>query len=222
MDLYPPSTIIPIYVVLMAVGVLLTGLRLWVRLCYTRMSIGADDVFMVLGTTVMTACTAIQIYNATSGLAGAAASTVLSDKQQQARAILEYQIDFAMLVIEKVAFGTIKLSLLFFYRRIFGVWPSFSRWNNALIVLVAAWMLAFIGADLFLCGGDRVWLQFSLDQMRARRECGDKGALLIAFAASSVVTDVFVLGLPLAYLRRLQMPRTKRAAASFVFLLGTV
>lgn len=205
MTFYPPSTVIPIYTVLTGIGILLTGLRLWIRTSYARSSLGPDDYLIMIGVGVMIACTAVQFYNAVSGTAGEAAN----EQENQHRAVLEYKIDFAMIAIEKLAFGTIKLSLLFFYRRIFGVWPSFRWLNNGLIGFVAAWTLAFVFAGLFLCGS-HIEIQWALDQTRARRECGNKGVLLVAFAASSVVTDVLVLGLPLLYIRRLQMPKNKR------------
>lgn len=222
MNLYHASTTIPIYAVLNAIGLLLTILRLRVRTHPTN-TLGPDDYFIVLGVLVATVCTAIQYYNAIRGSGGGTgtSSSPEAAAQAAARAILESKIDFSMIVIEKLAFGCIKLSLLFFYRRIFGVWASFRRVNNVLIVVVGAWVVAFALADLLLCG-TRIELQWALDQMTARTGCRDKGALLIAFAATSVVTDLLVLGLPVVYLGRLQMARRKKVAAGVVFLLGTM
>lgn len=217
MSLYSPSTVLPVYALVLGIGILLTCLRVWVRLSYHHSSLGADDVFILAGVVVVVACTAIQFYNALAGTAG----EVVSEQEEQSRAILAHKVDFAMIVIEKIAFGTIKLSLLFFYRRIFGVWPSF-RWLNIWLVgFVVAWTLSFAFADLFLCES-HIELQWALDQTRARHGCGDKGALLIAFAATSILTDVLVLGLPLLYIRRLQMSKNKKFASSVVFFLGTM
>lgn len=124
-----------------------------------------------------------------------------------------------MIVIEKPGFGFVKLSLLFFYRRLFGHWESFRRWNNGLIWIVSLWTVAFFVADLLLCGAHPE-LQWGLDQRLAATGCGDKGALLIAFAATSVVTDAAVLVLPLPYVGRLRLGRGKKVAACGVFLLG--
>jgi hypothetical protein len=166
---------------------------------------------------VVCACTSIQFYNALRGTGGAA----VSDGEAKKRKEVAHRIDFTMIVIEKVAFGAIKLSLLFFYRRIFNVFESFRRVNWVLIWLIVLWSVSFIFADLLLCGKN-LMLHFDLDQTRARRACGDKGALLIAFAATSVLTDALVLALPLYYIRKVQMGRSKRGAASFVFLLGAM
>lgn len=218
MTIYPPSTVIPVYAVLTGVGIILTCLRFWVRVYHaSSSSLGADDILIVVGVVVATACAAIQFYNSVDGTGGEAVSGGDADS----RALIAHRIDYAMKVIEKAAFGAIKLSLLFFYRRIFGVWPSFRRLNNTLIAFVALWTVAFILADLLLCGKD-VTLQLALDQTKALHGCGDQGILLIAFAASSILTDALVLGLPLLYVHRLQMAQNKKFAAAFVFLLGTV
>lgn len=217
MTIYPPSTAIPVYAVLTGFGILLTCLRFWVRIYHASNSLGADDILIVVGVIVTTACAAIQFYNAVDGTGGEAISGADAD----ARALVAHRINYAMIVIEKAAFGAIKLSLLFFYRRIFGVWPGFRRLNNSLIALITLWTFAFILADLLICGKD-VTLQLALDQTKALHGCGDKGVLLISFAASSILTDALVLGLPLLYVRQLQMALKKKLAAAFVFFLGTV
>lgn len=218
MTFYSPPTVIPVYAVLAGVGIFLTSLRFWVRLSYTKLTLGLDDLFIILAVIVCLICTAIQFHNALKGTAG---ESISPHHDEDERAIVAHKTDFAMTVIEKLAFGATKLSLLFFYRRIFGVWPSFRRLNYILIATVGAWTLALALADLLLCGG-RIWLQWALDQTLARRGCGDKGVLLVAFAATSVLTDGLVLALPLVYLRRLQMAGRKKVAVGVTFLLGTM
>ena len=125
-----------------------------------------------------------------------------------------------MIVIEKAAFGAIKLSILFFYRRIFGVWESFRRVNNALIWIVFIWAVVFTLADVLICGKhpELIW---GFDQTIALNRCGNRGALLLAFSVTSVATDLPVLGLPFFYISRLQMPSYRKWATSIVFFLGT-
>lgn len=217
MTIYPPSTVIPVYAVLTGVGIILTCLRFWVRTSHTSSTLGADDILIFVGVTVVAACTAIQLYNAVDGTGGEAVSA----EDKESRALIAHKVNYAMTVIEKVAFGAIKLSLLLFYRRIFGVWPSFRRLNNGLMVFISLWALLFILGDLLICGKD-VALGVGLDQTKALHACGDKGILLIAFAASSILTDALVLGLPLFYIRRLQMTTRKKIAAGLALFLGTV
>ncbi|KAK6193491.1 hypothetical protein LQW54_012407 [Pestalotiopsis sp. IQ-011] len=91
----------------------------------------------------------MQYYNTIYGMGGGVAESPVNAAEE---IIASRKIDWCMIVIEKPAFGFIKLSILFFYRRIFGIWPNVRHLNTFLIGLVAAWTLAFLVADLLLCG----------------------------------------------------------------------
>ncbi|PSN75397.1 hypothetical protein BS50DRAFT_628590 [Corynespora cassiicola Philippines] len=200
-----PSTSIWIYAIFTGVAMFLTGLRF------------LDDLFIIIGVLISCICTGIQVYNALHGSAGNAVSHDTAEMQ----VLIARKVDYTMIVIEKPAFGAIKLSLLFLYRRICGAWPSFRQTNNALIILVLMWTVSYILADFFICG-IHIHLNWSIDGMKSREMCGDKGALLVSFAASSVVTDLMVLALPLFYIQRLHIQRGEKIGASFIFLLGTI
>ncbi|KAI0146155.1 hypothetical protein GGR57DRAFT_506677 [Xylariaceae sp. FL1272] len=215
---YPAPTVIPIYSVYLGVGIFLTGLRIWVRTSFSRQPFGIDDYFILLGLATSAACTAIQYYNVMKGTGGAATKDANS---QERSAIIGHQIDWAMIVIEKVGFGAVKLSILFFYRRIFGVWVSFRRINNVLIVIVAAWTLAFLLSDILLCGAHPEYI-WGYDQKFAKEHCANRGADLLAFSVTSLATDLPILALPFFYISRLQMARQKKWASLFVFGLGTI
>lgn len=180
-------------------------------------ALALDDLFMCLGAVVVLACTAMQYYNTIYGMGGGVAASPVNAAQE---IIASRKIDWCMIVIEKPAFGFIKLSILFFYRRIFGIWPNVRRLNTFLVGLVAAWTLAFLVADLLLCGAHPE-LNWAYDQRDARKGCGNKGVLLLSFAATSVATDAILVVLPFFYVRRLQMPKSKKLAVVFVFVLGT-
>ncbi|KAI1349046.1 hypothetical protein F5Y01DRAFT_290287 [Xylaria sp. FL0043] len=218
MQYYPASTVIPIYSVFLGVAVALTALRLWVRLSFARTRLGADDYLLLFGLAIAITCNGIQYYNALKGTGGEA---IKDPNERTQMVIISHQIDWAMIVIEKAAFGSIKLSILFFYRRIFGVWDSFRRINNALIWTVFIWAVVFTIADVLICGKhpELIW---GFDQTLALHRCGNRGALLLAFSVTSVATDLPVLGLPFFYISRLQMASNRKWATSFVFFLGTV
>ncbi|PVH91186.1 hypothetical protein DM02DRAFT_664266 [Periconia macrospinosa] len=208
MPLYPLSIIMPIYGIFTAIGIMLTLLRFFVRASisrtrHTRNPFGLDDLFILVG------------LNSIYGNGGKATSSATKAHE----AIVEYKIDFAMLVIEKPAFGAIKLSLLLFFRGIFGHWSSFQKINNWPMALIVAWTLSFMLADLFLCGTHPEY-HWILDQTPNRARWEDKGLLLILFGLTSVITDALVVGLPLLYLRRLRLRFSKRFAACGVLLLG--
>ncbi|VUC37523.1 unnamed protein product [Clonostachys rosea] len=215
MSFYPSSVTIPVYVVFTAVGILLTALRFWTRTVLTRQHLGADDWFIAGGVVIVIACTAIQCLNAIRGTGGEAVST----EDAIEKAVIAHKINFIMVVIEKPAFGAIKLSLLFFYRRIFTIRRSFRLTNNVLIVIIILWTVAFVLSDLFICG-TKLSLSFDADQKLAAAHCGDKGLMLLLFAVTSFLTDISVLIVPLFYITGLQMPRQKKWGAGFIFLLG--
>ncbi|KAF2727217.1 hypothetical protein EJ04DRAFT_517402 [Polyplosphaeria fusca] len=222
MPLYAPSVIIPIYAVFTAIGIILTLLRFYVRTsvsrnAHSRNPFGLDDLFISIGLLITLTCSAIQFYNATNSNQGKAYTSAMKAPQR----IIGMRIEFAMTVIEKPAFGAIKLSLLFFYRRIFGHWPSFQKVNNALVVIIVIWVMGFVFADLFICGSHLEYY-YALNQALGKAHCGSKGLALVLFAFTSVITDLFVVSLPLFYIRRLQLRRSKRIAACVVFLLGGV
>jgi hypothetical protein len=217
MTLYPPPVTIPVYTVFTGVAIILTGVRFWARACYTKARLGVDDWLIAVGVFIVSACCGIQLYNALKGTGGEAVKA----GDSEARAIASKQVDFTMILIEKPAFGAIKLSLLFFYKRIFGVWRSFVRINTVLIWIVSLWSVSFVIADLSLCG-TKLHYQFLLDQEPAREQCGDKGLVLLMFAITSFLTDLAVLSFPFFFIKRLQMPPEKKLATALVFLLGFV
>lgn len=215
MSLYRAAVVIPVYSILAGVGIATTAVRLWVRTRVARVALGLDDLFVSFGIVVAAACTAMQYYNAIHGSGGEA-----TDSTTQANAVMAtHKIDWAMIVMEKPAFGFVKLSILFFYGRIFDVWPSFRRINNVLVWIVVAWIISFTVADMLLCGAHPE-LNWSVDQTVARRKCGQKGMLLLSFAVTSVGTDLVLLVLPLFYIGHLQMNIRKKLSSGFVFFLG--
>jgi hypothetical protein len=215
MSLYPPTVVIPVYVVFTTVGVTLTALRYYARLVRAKSVLGPDDYLITFGAAINVACTGIQVYNALKGTGGNA----ITDQDALARIEASRKVDFVMVFIEKFGFGAVKLSLLFFYKRIFDVLPAFHRANNIAIAIVSAWIAGFAIADLTICRSE-LWRQWTWDQSENAQKCGDKGLLLLLFAITSFLTDLMVLGLPFFILPKLQMARRAKWGAATVFLLG--
>ena len=102
--------------------------------------------------------------------------------------------------MQPLALGCIKLSFIFFYRRIFNVGTN-SAISNALslasLVLIGVWMLGFFLGVLLICPG-RIDAYCSLSTSNYEY-CWD-GELLALFWYtlywSDIVTDVVVLLLP--------------------------
>ena len=119
------------------------------------------------------------------------------------------QIDSAVLIIEKFTYTCIKLSVLFFYRRIFYHHKTFRILNNILIVAITLWGLVFLFAEAFECGSDSFH--------------GHPCAPIIWLALWFGITDdIAVLTLPYPCIRVLHMSRRDKIGLSAVFLLGTL
>lgn len=217
MSYYPSSVTIPVYAVFTAVGIILTTLRFWTRSRVSKQPLHIDDWLIAIGMVIVCVCTGIQFYNALEGTGGEAISPGDAEK----KAVTSYKINFTMIIIEKPAFGAIKLSLLFFFERIFGVWRDFKRANRALMVVIILWTISFATADLLICG-TKMGVSWAADQTLAQEHCADRGLLLLMFAATSVITDLLVLCLPFFYIRRLRMPTEKKWGAGLIFALGAM
>lgn len=209
--LYPPSSLIATGALFAAISIALTALRFWVRLSYSHTAIGLDDWLIVVATIVVCALDATQIVDTVKG-------SLSVNSANPSAVTVGRHIDYAQVVVEKLAYGSIKLSFLFFYRRIFGVWTTFRRVNNALIVLIVVWTVVYTLGEVFQCG-TRPQVQWDETEI-ADQVCMNHGGFLVSFAVTDVITDVMVISLPLFYIGRLQMGREQRWATCAVFLLG--
>lgn len=132
---------------------------------------------------------------------------------------VQKKIDFSTLVFEKPAYGAVKLSVLFFFRRIFTI-KKFRVVNNYLIALIVAWTLAFFFADLFSCG---VHPEANWDpQAKEKYHCINLFAMLLTFAVTDVVTDIAILWMPYPQIKNLHMSTRDRWGLAGIFLMGTL
>ncbi len=96
------------------------------------------------------------------------------------------------------AFGLIKLSILFFYRKIFcssrNTKSVFDHVTKAIIVIIAIWTVAFGTGMVFICG-DEPTAAWDIVAVVAVK-CSAQLAFLHGFAISDFVTDVIILSLP--------------------------
>ena len=124
-----------------------------------------------------------------------------------------------MVIIEKPAYGFIKLSVLLFYRRIFVTSSTFRLINDIIIVLISCWALSFFVAEIFLCG---THLKALWDEDSSRGHCASHSLLLLWFAITDVIGDIAVLAMPYPSIRKLQMTRRDKLGVSGILLLGTL
>ncbi|KAK6953910.1 hypothetical protein Daesc_003872 [Daldinia eschscholtzii] len=121
-------------------------------------------------------------------------------------------------VIEKPAFGLIKLSLIFLWKRLFKPAKYFSAVCWVMIVITSGWSLSFFFATLFQCGTK--WKFNVADVKTFRNECNSSPSMIAAFTGLDLLTDVIIMFMPVPLIWGLRMPTRKKASVTGIFILG--
>ncbi|KAL2045928.1 hypothetical protein ABVK25_011924 [Lepraria finkii] len=119
---------------------------------------------------------------------------------------------------EKVAFGLIKLSILFLWRRIFGHVRTFNIISWIMIGVIIAWSTAFFFATVFQCG-----LDWSLNWAPITvflTQCSNTPDMLTVFTVTDITTDLLIIAMPIPMIWSLQMSVRRKLAISAMFLVG--
>ncbi|KAI9692292.1 MAG: hypothetical protein M1822_006523 [Bathelium mastoideum] len=216
MTLYAPSSIIALFVIFPIIGLLVLGLRFHVRLHVQKPpELWIDDWLILVGA-ILTVSLNVNGIIGWLPLADAGVNTEDCKRADDESDKVVYPQD----VIEKVAYGLVKLSILFFYRRIFRV-DSFRRVNNVIIAFVASWAITYFFVTLFECGVHPAVL-WAGSKAAQDATCIDTSHLLLSFAITDVITDFLVLVLPIREVWRLQMEIKKKYAVTGIFVLGAL
>ncbi|KAL8880819.1 MAG: hypothetical protein Q9198_001847 [Flavoplaca austrocitrina] len=122
----------------------------------------------------------------------------------------------ASIIFYIVSLAATKVSILLLYRRIF---PQ--RDFHAILWGVGMFVLAFTVANvltiIFECRPiSAAWMRF------IEAKCINTDAAILAVAVFTVVTDCIILGLPLPFVWKLQMPRVRKLQLTALFLLGAL
>jgi hypothetical protein len=106
------------------------------------------------------------------------------------------KLEWAAQMMQVISLGTIKLSFLFFFRRIFNVSMNkiFSIVTITMIVLVSIWTLGFFLTFLFACKGHFSAWWTSIAILRA--QCIHTIEFNNGFALSDVIMDFMFLVIP--------------------------
>lgn len=113
--------------------------------------------------------------------------------------------------------ATIKLSVLFFYLRVFcGRFSSTTKYLvKGVMALVFLWSLGNILQVFLICRP----FEATYDD-KVVGTCANQVASYIAIGAFNVIMDFFVLTLPIPPIWSLQMPRASKISLTIVFMLG--
>ena len=235
----PPSVI--------AVGVLLPGLATFavsLRLYLRRLNavgLGVDDWLILLSLTLCIACGVVLIVGAATNGLGQPTPDGVSPVPglpgfmfaKSDSLLVTWRCKFAFNLLQMPAFGAAKLSVVFFYRRIFrGM--VFDICSKVVIGIIIVWTVAFFFTILFQCQGNFWALWSTLFDFLTH--CMSDLTYLEANSISDVVTDIFILALPVPMVSsesltriesdfapqvwKLQMSTARKIGVCAVFLTG--
>ncbi|KAH8590154.1 hypothetical protein B0O99DRAFT_521821 [Bisporella sp. PMI_857] len=128
-----------------------------------------------------------------------------------------FKTKYATNIIQIIAFGAIKLSVLLFYRRIF-IGKRFNIATWTLMVTVILWTMGFTVVFVFQCKLNFWALWSTLFDMV--ENCLQGVFLYEALTVSDIITDFLILSVPVPCIWALKLSRSKKAAICGAFLLG--
>ncbi|KAL9131626.1 MAG: hypothetical protein Q9217_000514 [Psora testacea] len=125
-----------------------------------------------------------------------AASVELAMTTSSRQQTVTRQVFWATELMQVLALTFVKLSCMFFYRRVFraGGTKIFDAAMFTVVAIIIAWAVSFFFAFLFMCGThfDYLWTSLANEAKCARTMMLQNG-----FAISDVITDLFVLLFPI-------------------------
>lgn len=127
------------------------------------------------------------------------------------------QCEYVFNIMSPLALGSIKLSILFLYRRIFRG-RVFDVLNWILIALVVLWILSFFLVQVFDC---RTRFYMNWGPFSELQICLSVFHQLLAFCISDVIIDIFILVLPVPLIWMFHMSFDRKLAITSILLLGT-
>ncbi|RAK70970.1 uncharacterized protein BO72DRAFT_502358 [Aspergillus fijiensis CBS 313.89] len=133
--------------------------------------------------------------------------------------ILLERLEFPFNIMQPLALALLKLSVLFFYRRLF-VGRIFDIASWTLIGVVIAWGVTFVIALMTMCGASITANFGTLNDLMT--SCSHSFAILIALSASDVAVDLIILTIPLPLVLSLHLNLHKRIGIIVVLLVGSM
>ena len=130
-----------------------------------------------------------------------------------------FKCKYVLEVIGTLGLGIIKLSVLFFYRRIFTV-PIFRLVSNIVITIVIAWSLAFTLLMIFQCSP--IYTHWTKLELHYAPFCINQLQVYLVLGISDLLLDCLIFILPLRMISGLHMPLRRKFAVRGIFLLGTM
>lgn len=216
---YPSSVLIGTGILFIIVPVAAVSLRFYARLT-TAARLGIDDWLALPAVILCTAIAIVQIIAATAGGLGRHQQLDEHGLPGHTPQLYIYEkTRYAYEVIGAAGLCLIKLSVLFFFRRIFRV-RAFIIVNNVVIGLAAAWGIAYVFALALQCVPPSILWE------KLESEYGDHCVMVLpfylSFAFTDLILDVIIFILPVPHLYQLVMPTRQKLGVALIFFLGSL
>ena len=126
-----------------------------------------------------------------------------------------HQVLYAIEAFYSPAIALTKLSILFFYARIFPD-RTFKRYLYAVALIVVLWWIACQVTTTFECSP----IHFLWTQTPTSGHCINFQKYFLGQAIPNIATDLFILALPLPQIWKLNLKLTQKLGLMGIFLLG--
>ncbi|MCJ1227625.1 hypothetical protein MMC12_004281 [Toensbergia leucococca] len=132
-------------------------------------------------------------------------------------------IEWAVQLMQVLQLGFVKLSFIFFFRRIFSVGKAsrFNQFAMGMIVLIILWTMAFFFSILFACRGHlSAWWRDTHAQVTI--SCINVLVFEQGYPAADCIMDFMIIAMPIPMIWQLQMATSRKRTLTAIFFLGAL
>lgn len=132
--------------------------------------------------------------------------------------VLLLKTTIAYQVLYSICITLVKVSILLFYYRIFGVRKAFRKIIIGALVLVTCWCIAIVLLNILQC----IPVQAAWIRPYPHSKCINNNTSLLGTAITNVVIDLGILILPIEPIWRLNLTLRKKLALTAIFCIGAL
>ncbi|KAF2475362.1 uncharacterized protein BDR25DRAFT_310754 [Lindgomyces ingoldianus] len=225
----PPKAIWGTVIVLLVLDIIAVILRFAARR-RLKQKLQLDDWLTATSLLLVFGCASIMLYGLATKTLGYPTPVA---SELQTRSALDAsnwtietsrKLEYSFLCIVAPLLGAIKLSVLFFYRRLFVVDKHYKNSRNiitvAMITIIALWATGSCFVFMFMCGVHFEAIYSSVDDVATEGMCINGLDVGYAFAIGDFVTDAITILIPIPFVWKLHLSWGRKIAVMGVFLLG--
>ncbi|KAF2970324.1 hypothetical protein GQX73_g3175 [Xylaria multiplex] len=187
------------------------------KFCNAYKTFLTDDIIFVIGLVLCIGFISMTIACLSGSVFGRHAWNVLLGGFTKSQLVLALLVE----ILAPQALCFVKVSVLILYLRIFSVIRWMRIASIIAIILVVAFHLAVSICFAVMCSPSTGDSQLDFLAAFISESCNKTRVLVVIQGAGSVISDFFLLVLPLPAVWKLQMPIKRKLAVSSMFLVGT-